>query len=322
MENDNKKSPGISLVVPVYRSEPILEELVSKVLEAMRDAAMGDDFELILVNDCSPDGSWKKIEELAARHGFIRGLSLRRNFGQHSATMAGLHVARGGLIVIMDDDLQHAPSEIIKLVNALRDNPDADVCYTRYQGRQHAAWKKLGSWFNDLAATILLKKPRGLYLSSFKAIRRSVIPDIIKYDGPYAYLDGLILNVTQAFVVVDIEHQARAVGAGNYNLQRSISLWLKMATSFSIFPLRFATLLGFGLTIVSILMIGVVIYFKITSPETPAGWASLAATVLFVGGIQTFCIGMVGEYLGRAYLKLNGKPQFVVRTTTWQERKL
>jgi hypothetical protein len=165
-------------------------------------------------------------------------------------------------------------------------------------------------------ATSLLKKPKGLYLSSFKALRHDVAKEIIRYDGPFAYVDGLILSITRAFHVVDIQHQARRTGESNYGLRRSVSLWLKMATSFSIVPLRLVTGLGFALTLLSMALMVFVVYERLTHPGIPDGWASLAAIVLLLGGIQTFCIGMLGEYLGRTYLKLNQLPQFSIRDTT------
>jgi len=307
-------TPRVSIVVPVYRSEPILPELVAEVERAMTAQGFADDFELVLVNDASPDRSWEVVSQLARRHGFIRGINLRRNFGQHSATMAGLNHSRGRVVVIMDDDLQHPPADIGNLVREIERG--ADVCYTRYRGRRHALWKILGSRFNDWVATLLLEKPRGLYLSSFKALHRDIVDEVVKYDGPYAYLDGLILDVTRSIAVVEIDHQARREGAGNYNLKRSISLWLRMATSFSIFPLRLATIVGFSMTALSSLFIIALLVEKWLHPQIAAGWSSLMATVLFVGGVQTFCVGMVGEYLGRTYLKINRKPQFTVRETT------
>lgn len=312
-------SPGVSLsiVVPVYRSEPILPLLVEKVQQEIGQLGLPHGFELILVNDASPDQSWRVIRELATRYSFVRGLSLRRNFGQHNATMAGLHQARGNMVVVMDDDLQHPPEAIPRMLAALEEG--YDVCYTHYNNRQHALWKKLGSAFNDWAACHLLGKPRGLYLSSFKAMRSEVVAEIIRYDGPFAYVDGLILDVTRNIHAVGINHQARHEGEGNYNLRRSVSLWLKMATSFSILPLRIASYAGFLLSAVSLLMIVYVMVQKWMYPETPAGWSSLIATVLLIGGVQTLSIGMLGEYLGRTYLKLNHKPQFVVASRTWVE---
>ncbi|WP_275099271.1 glycosyltransferase family 2 protein [Sedimenticola hydrogenitrophicus] len=307
----------LSIVVPVYRSAAILSLLVETIQQEMRAANLLDSFELLLVNDASPDNSWQVIRKLATQYPFVKGISLRRNFGQHNATMAGMNHAIGDIVVIMDDDLQHPPEAIIRMIGAI--NEGYDVCYTHYLNRQHATWKKLGSRFNDLVATRLLGKPKGLYLSSFKAIRKKVVEEVIKYNGPYAYLDGLILDVTQSITTINIEHEARHEGEGNYNLRRSLSLWLKMATSFSVFPLRMASFMGFILAGFSMMMIGYVAVQKMLHPEISAGWTSLIATILLIGGIQTLCIGMVGEYLGRTYLKLNGKPQFVVASRTWKE---
>lgn len=314
---DPEASCALSIVIPVYRSAPILPLLVEKLDREMRAAGLLDGFELVLVNDASPDDSMQVIRGLAKRYPFIRGISLRRNFGQHNATMAGLNHATGDIVVIMDDDLQHPPEAVVRMIAAL--GQGHDVCYTRYLNRQHALWKRVGSAFNDWMATHLLGKPKGLYLSSFKAIRKEVVAEVIKYDGPYAYVDGLILEVTRSITVIDVEHQARHEGEGNYDLVRSLSLWLKMATSFSILPLRLATYAGFALASFSSLVIVYLLVQKILHPEIVAGWTSLMATVLFIGGIQTVCIGVMGEYLGRTYLKLNGKPQFVVASRTWDD---
>lgn len=309
----------LSIVVPVYRSAQILPQLIEQIHTEMRKEGWADSFELLLVNDASPDSSWQIIHSLAQTHNFIKGISLRRNFGQHNAIMAGLNHTSGNYIVLMDDDLQHPPEAIGNIVRALSEG--YDVCYTRYQNRQHASWKKWGSRLNDLVANRLLGKPDGLYLSSFKGLRKEIVQEIIRYDGPYAYVDGLILDVTRSITSIDIEHQPRLEGEGNYNLRRSFSLWLKMATSFSVLPLRLATYTGFTLAAVSLVMIIFVIAQKLIHPDLPAGWASLIATVLFIGGVQTFCIGVMGEYLGRTYLKLNHKPQFVVASKTWSTPK-
>lgn len=305
----------LSVVVPVYCSELILPQLVEQIHAEMRKEGLDGSFELLLVNDASSDSSWQVILSLANTHSFIKGISLRRNFGQHNAIMAGLNYVSGDFVVLMDDDLQHPPHAIGDIMRALLEG--YDVCYTNYLNRQHAYWKKLGSQFNDWVATRLLGKPKGLYLSSFKGLRKEIVQEIIRYDGPYAYVDGLILDVTRSITTIAIEHQARHEGEGNYNLRRSFSLWMKMATSFSVLPLRLASYAGFALAALSLVMIIFIIALKFLHPEYPRGWASLIATVLFIGGIQTLCIGMVGEYLGRTYLKLNHKPQFVVGSTTW-----
>lgn len=317
MRNSNSH-PKLSIVVPVYRSASILPALVEKIEQAMLKEALADRFELLLVNDASPDDSWEVIRSLTATHPFVFGINLRRNVGQHNAIMAGLNHARGKYVAVMDDDLQHPPDALGSMLQALKNG--YDVCYTRYINRQHAWWKQAGSRFNDYIATLLLNKPKGLYLSSFKAMRHEIVEEVIKYDGPYTYIDGLILDVTASITSVNIIHQARHEGESNYNFRRLVSLWLKMATSFSILPLRIATFLGFALAASSVLLIVFVIVMRLLHPEFPPGWASLIASILFIGGIQTFCIGMVGEYLGRTYLKLNRKQQFIIASTTWNAK--
>jgi glycosyltransferase involved in cell wall biosynthesis len=307
---------SLSVVVPVYRSAPILPRLAKEVLAAATGAGHAGSFELILVNDASPDNSWAVIRELAREHPFVKGICLTRNFGQHNATMAGLNQATGDVVVIMDDDLQHPPEAIAAMVAAIHSG--YDVCYTKYVGRKHALWKKLGSSFNDLLATWILDKPRDLYLSSFKALRQDIVREVVKYDGPYAYVDGLILDITQSITSVPIRHGDRASGEGGYGLKRSVSLWLKMMTSFSVVPLRIASVTGMAIAGFSLAAIVSIVINKLLSPETAAGWSSLVALILFMGGLQLLFLGVIGEYLGRTYLKLNHKPQFVLRETTDQ----
>lgn len=297
----------VSIVVPVYRSAGILPELVAAVAEGMA----GRRLELVLVCDASPDNSWRVIGELATRYSFIRGICLRKNVGQHNAIMAGLAHSGGESVVVMDDDLQHPPSAIPLLLKALENG--ADVCYANYVQRKHALWKRVGSKFNDMVATLLLGKPSNLYLSSFKAMRRAIADQVVKYDGPFAYVDGLILESTAAITSVDIAHCERRSGEGNYSLRRSVSLWLKMVTSFSVFPLRVLFVLGALVATFSMLMAGYVVFSKFHNPDLPIGWSSTIAAILLVGGLQMLGLGLLGEYLGRAYMKLNGRPQYVVR---------
>jgi len=285
----------------------------------MKKEKLNNQFELLLVNDASTDQSWEIISGLSERYFFVKGISLRRNYGQHNAIMAGLNHVSGTYIVLMDDDLQHPPEAIGDLIREL--SSGYDVCYTRYINRQHVSWKKFGSKFNDMVATLLLSKPKGLYLSSFKAIRKEIADEIVKYDGPYAYVDGLILDVTSSITSINIKHQVRFEGDGNYTLRRSLSLWSKMATGFSVIPLRLATYTGFILALLSFVLIVGVFVEKLSNPDAASGWASLAATVLLLGGIQSLCIGMLGEYLGRTYLKINGKRQFVVGKETRSNSK-
>lgn len=316
MKKIDSDKTTVSIVIPVYRSAKILPDLVNEIEQACVQADCIERFELILVCDASPDNSWEIIEQLARERSFVRGICLRRNSGQHNATLAGLRMAQGAYVVIMDDDLQHPTSEIPHLVQTLMKG--ADVCYTRYSNRQHRIWKKLGSKFNNWVATLLLSKPGDLYLSSFKALRHEIVSEIIQYEGPFPYIDGLILDVTRNIASLAIEHQSRHSGEGGYTLRRSISLWLKMATGFSVVPLRITTLVGLLIAFVSFISLIYVIIARITHPDLPMGWPSIISTILFLGGVQLVALGIIGEYVGRAYLVLNHKPQYVIRATTFE----
>ncbi|MER9295808.1 glycosyltransferase family 2 protein [Mesorhizobium sp. M0621] len=311
----NSDQVALSVVVPVYRSAEVLPELISQVRDALAGSQYEGHYELVLVNDCSPDESWNYIERYAKEFPWVRGISLRKNFGQHNATMAGLRYSRGDVIIVMDDDLQHPPSAILALAAMIEKG--FDVCYTRYNERKHAAWKKWGSRLNDIVAGWVLNKPRDLYLSSFKALSRGAVDAVLAYDGPYAYVDGLIFNVTNSVTSVDIDHQERFAGAGNYNLKRSVSLWLKMATGSSVYPLRIATVFGFVMAAVSLIFLALIIIQRLTHPEMQPGWASVIATILLIGGLQMVFLGILGEYLGRVYIRLNNTPQYIVRETTF-----
>jgi polyisoprenyl-phosphate glycosyltransferase len=314
--DDQAVEPSIevSIVIPVYRSRDCLVPLVEALTGVLSAALSSGSYEIILVNDDSPDDSWTEIRRLANAYSSVKGVSLSRNFGQHNATMAGLREACGRFVVVMDDDLQHPPAAIPEILASLRSG--ADVCYTVYRERKHALWKKIGSWVNDAAATVLLGKPRGLYLSSFKGLTRIVVDAVTTYDGPFTYLDGLILDVTRKIDVVTVEHGHRFAGEGNYGLVKSVSLWLKMATSFSILPLRLASLAGMLLGIAAAAVAGYIVVGSLVNGTTYPGWASIMVAVLVVGCMQLLGIGLIGEYMGRAYLRMNNKPQFVVRERT------
>lgn len=298
---------NLSVVIPVYNSENILEELV---LQISRNTAFAVSFELVFVNDHSHDGSWEKIAELFKKYNFIKGINLRKNAGQHNAIMAGLNHACGDVIIIMDDDLQHSPEYLEKMYMQVRNGND--VCYAKFKNRKHASWKIIGSKFNDLVANILLDKPKDLYLSSFKAISKEIRDEIIRYKGTYPYIDGLILSLTDNISTINVKHFERYTGKGNYSLGRSLSLWLKMVTGFSVLPLRLATLLGLGFSLISFLFGSFYFFFKIFAGGLPRGWTTLIVVIFFLGGIQLLSIGIIGEYVGRSYLRLNDKRQFIV----------
>jgi glycosyltransferase involved in cell wall biosynthesis len=297
----------ISIIIPVYRSEKILPELVSRIKTVLKNKK----YELILVNDHSPDDSWKTIVELKKKNRFIKGINLRKNFSQHNAIMAGLNYATGKVVVMMDDDLQHPPESIIDLVSKI--DSGFDVCYTRYKNRRHNVFKQFGSYFANLIAKLIIGKPTNLYLSSFKAVSQDVCKEMVRYDGPYPYLDGLILQLTNNIGIVDIEHQERFEGKSNYTLIKLFSLFFKMATGFSVLPLRIISYLGFSIILLGLaITVYVTVNFFLGNTEVQ-GWASTVIIVMVLGGAQMFSLGFIGEYVGRIYLKLNQKPQYTIK---------
>ena len=301
----------LSIVIPVYNSEACIEPLV----DAIRAALEALPYEVLLVNDQSRDGSWDKIAERARRDRRVRGINLRKNSGQDNAIMAGLRHVNGDFVVIMDDDLQHAPQDIPLLLNGC-EQARADVCFAAFGERRQAWWKELGSRLNGLLAEVIIGKPRAIYLSPFKIIRREVIDEIVKYDGPYPYVDGLLLTVTDNLTQVPVTHHARHAGRSNYNLVRSAIVMMKLATSFSVMPLRLASLLGFVTAAVGF-SLGIYYLLEVLLLGKPvAGWPSLMCMMLFLGGMTLVSLGLIGEYLGRAYVRLNNRPQYTIKDIT------
>jgi undecaprenyl-phosphate 4-deoxy-4-formamido-L-arabinose transferase len=247
----------------------------------------------------------------------VRLLNLARNFGEHNAVMAGLKEAAGDIAVIMDDDYQNSPQDVRLLVDAVTGS-DNDVIYGVYERKQHHWLRNLGSRLNGVMATALLGKPRHLYLSSFKAVNRFVIDEIVRYDLPYPYVDGLIFRVTNRVGMATVRHLPRQVGRSGYTLSKLLQLWLNMFTNFSVVPLRVAMIIGMLTVVCGILFLLVALYWYLTEPDIPRGWASLVALISIFSGIQLLSIGMIGEYLGRLFLGHNRTPQYVVRERVGQ----
>lgn len=301
----------ISIIVPVYNSEDNIAELCNQIHDALNHIS----FEIIFINDRSKDGSWKVIEHLSEKFSRVLGINLRRNSGQDNAIMAGLNFAKANYVVIMDDDLQHSPYDIEKLYNACKTN-DADICFANFEKKVQVNWKNIGSWFNGKISEWLLNKPKGIYLSPFKIISKEVIEEIIKYPGPYPYIDGLLLSVTDNMVQIEIAHHKRFKGSSNFNLTRSISVFLKHVTTFSVTPLRIASLTGMISSIVGFLLVPYYLFDHFINHNIVPGWTTLTVLILVLGGLVLLFLGIIGEYLGRAYLNINKKPQFVIKEIT------
>jgi undecaprenyl-phosphate 4-deoxy-4-formamido-L-arabinose transferase len=306
-----------SIVIPVYNGAASVGHLADILFEEF--SKVDYELELVLVNDCSPDNSHEVCIELKKKYGSkIKYRKLARNFGEHNAVMAGLNACTGDYVVIMDDDFQNPPQEVVNLVKYASINK-FDVVFTWYEKKEHNWFRNIGSWFNGVVANFMLEKPRDLYLSSFKAISRFTVEEIIKYKGPYPYIDGLILRSTRNIGKLKVKHMPRREGESNYTLRKLIRLWLNMFVNFSVMPLRIGTIPGLVCCVLGAIMAVVVIVEKICNPDLAVGWASLMVTVLLFSGVQLCILGMMGEYLGRLFLSCNQTPQFVVRDDYFED---
>lgn len=308
-EGDESTAPTVSVVIPVYNSAGCLEELVRRLAEAL--GPLPGTNEVVLVNDGSPDASWETIIAVQRRYPNIIAVNLRRNFGQDNAIMAGLRVSRGQVVVIMDDDLQHDPRDIPALVRVVESG--YDVCYALFPRKRQAWWKNFGSWLNGKVAEFLLGKPRHIYLSPFKALQRALADEITRYEGPYPYIDGLILRATSKLGQVVLEHHPRYAGCSNYSLRRSVRVWLRVVTTFSVVPLRVAGIVGALLSFVGTALAVLFVARQLLGTPGPEGWASTIVAVLVMGGVQLLSLGVLGEYVGRLYILNNRSPQYVIR---------
>ena len=306
----NSSSILLSVLIPVYNSESTIGRVVETLIKEL-STLYG--LEIILVNDNSTDSSeevcislFEKFKET------VKFYSLSKNVGEHNAVMAGLNRTTGDYVVIMDDDFQNPISEVVKLVDEAVSGGH-DVVYSFYDTKKHSLFRNLGSKFNDLVANLMLKKPRNLYLSSFKVLNKFLVDEIIKYQAPFPYIDGLILQITDKIGTVKVEHSSREEGKSGYTLQKLVSLWLNMFTNFSILPLRASIILGFVFASIGIVMGVHSVIEKLLDPDLPLGFASLFVSISIFGGIQLVMLGMVGEYIGRIFLSLNKKPQYTIR---------
>ena len=300
---------GLSIVVPVYRGADTVAQLVDALAALKPEGGI----EVILVNDGSPDTSAEVCQAIVARAPMaVTYIEHTRNFGEHNAVMTGLRHVRGRYVITMDDDLQNPPEEVVRLYDHARLG-GWDVVYTRYAEKKHAAWRNIGSRFANKVADWLLDKPAGLYLSSFRCMSAQVVRNVTRYRGPYPYIDGLIMQVTQRIDSIEVHHLPRATGQSNYNLRRLVRLWLNLATSFSLAPLRLAMLAGAVMAALGMIGAIATIIEALVRRDTPSGWASTMTVILLVSGVQSMVLGVMGEYVGRTFLSANGKPQGTVR---------
>jgi undecaprenyl-phosphate 4-deoxy-4-formamido-L-arabinose transferase len=297
----------LSVIIPVYNSEKTITLLVEK----LRITLSAIDFEIVMVNDGSRDDSELVCRTLAQMYANVRFISLRRNFGEFNAVMCGLNWAHGDYCVMIDDDFQNPPEEILKLIETA-EKGDFDVVYTYYSKKQHSVGRNLGSRFVNWLTSYLLNKPKDLYLSSFKLIRKEVVQEVIKYQGPYPYIDGLIFRITRNIGTVQVAHLKREEGISNYTWQKLISLFLNILFCYSSLPIRLFMPIGLGLFGLGFLLLMYLTVQWVIGPD-PKGWQVVTATFVFIGGIQCTLLSVLGEYIGKSFMAQSGQPQYVIK---------
>jgi len=301
-----------SFVVPLYNTG----DSIVKLFDAFRDLPIPGGYELILVNDASQDDTYDRAKAIISSMPIpVTLIDMARNFGEHSAVLEGFRHTRGQFVINLDDDLQNPVEEALRMLDHLR-KTGADVVYAYYEEKKHHWFRNMGSWLTNAAATFLLGKPKDLYLCSFRAHRRELIDRIIQYQGPYPYIDGLILGATNRIECLMVRHEPRAGGQSGYTLRKLVRLWLNMFFNFSIMPLRMASLMGALLCVIGIIMLTIAVVQALFFKVPQVGWSSLMAAVSLFSGSQLLILGVIGEYVGRSYMTVSGKPQSLIRGVT------
>lgn len=302
---------NISIVVPVYKSSDTLPTLVHEVEKVLPTTA--DEFELVLINDGSPDQSWNVISDLAQTHGWVRGIDLMRNYGQHNATLCGVREARYEVIVIMDDDLQNPPREIPKLLEKLEEG--YDVVYGVARKRQQVWWKSLASTIVKRAIAYVMGLRTVRDIGAFKAFRADLRQSFESFRSPDVLVDVLLSWGTTRFASVKVDEAPRSVGKSNYNLFKLIKVSLLVLTSYTTIPLRIASIVGFFFTLFGLGVLTYVLVTYFVAGSIP-GFSFLASSITIFSGVQLFALGIIGEYLARIFERTGGRPTYTISRVT------
>ena len=305
----------ISYIIPCYKSGDNIAKVVAEIVGTM-DGNTKYDYEIILVNDCSPDDTYQRLKKLAKINPQIIAVDLAKNKGQAAAIMCGLRQASGDYIVCGDDDGQTPFNTIFDLIGKL-ETEDYDVVCGKYTSRERTSqFRKLGTKINTTMTRYMLEYPKGLYLSAYFVARKFVIDELIKYPNPYPYITGLLYQITSRIGNVDVPQRRRIEGKSGYTFKKLLSLWLNGFTAFSIKPLRIATVFGCLFSVLGFIITLLLIIMKFLNPNIAVGWTSTIALTFVLGGIILLVMGMIGEYIGRIYISINKAPQYVIRNST------
>lgn len=302
----------LSFVIPCYRSADSIGQVVHEIIKTVESDARFE-YEIICINDCSPDNTYQVLKQLSQENLKIKVIDLSRNFGQHSALMAGFNHVTGDIIVCLDDDGQNPPSEMFKLIDKLDEG--YDLVSAKYSKKKHSLFRKIGTKISFAMSSYLVGKPKDIDLNSYYVFKRYVLDEVIKYDNPYPFVHGLILRVTRNMANVEIDHKERQSGSSGYNLKKLFGLWMNGFTAFSEKPLRIASIIGCICAGLGFLYGLIIIIRKLLNPEILVGYSSMMAVILFLCGMIMLFLGLLGEYIGRIYISINNAPQYAIRET-------
>lgn len=311
------KKEKISIVIPCYHSEKSVGEIICKVEKVL--AENNYEYEIILVDDGSKDHTYEKIRELAMYNSKIKGIRFSQNFGQHAALIAGYSYVSGDIIVGLNDDGEHDPSDIPLLINKIHEGYDY-VCAKR-ASTKHTMLQELGSKFNNYCCIHLLKQPKDFCFSSYYAMSRFLINEIIKNKNPFVNINGIILSITKKVIDIEIPTYKRKCGKSGYSLQKSIALWANSFTAFSAMPLRISIYLGFVTTILSLVILVYGLISLLTRNSQYFFFKFICAAVIGLFGVLFLLLGIIGEYIARIYMTVNDKPQYVIRESNNLEKE-
>jgi glycosyltransferase involved in cell wall biosynthesis len=309
--NDSASArPNVSVVIPVYNSEQILPELTRRLAAILPQTS--EQYELVLVNDGSRDGSWQQISRLAADHPWIHGINLMRNYGQHNALLCGVRAARHPITIIMDDDLQHPPEEIPSLLAKLAEG--YDVVYAAPQEGQHGFWRNTAARVTKLALQSVLGAETAGKVSPYRAFRTRLRDAFATFQGSFVSIDVLLSWATNRFAAISVRYDPRQQGRSQYTFRRLVTHALNMMTGFSILPLQLAALVGFGFTLFGVLIFLYVIGRYLVHGVDVPGFTFLASVIIIFAGAQLFALGVFGEYLARIHFRMMERPSYFVRS--------
>lgn len=299
----------ISFIIPCYKSEKTISKVIDEVCFTS-DRLNISNYEIICVDDCSPDNVFDELKKLANKYSCVKAIRFAKNFGQHAGMIAGIKNSCGRICVFLDDDGQCPIEKLDVLIAPLANG--FDVSMASYAKKKQSLFKNIGSKFNELVVNLLVDKPKEIQMTNFIAIKRFVADELTKYNGPYPYISGLLFRSSSKITNVPMEERNRMDGGTTYSLKKLVLLWSNSFTAFSIKPLRFSTFLGISTSCIGGFLAVLTVMRKIINPSILIGWSSVISIILILGGITLFVLGVIGEYVGRIYMSLNATPQFVI----------